>query len=398
MPVGIFSTENFDPRVGVAIGEYILDLCVLGQDGLFDLLDIDPTVFNRSSLNDFIRLGKPTWQAVRERISELLRNDNDEIRDNDELMHRCLVKQIDATLHLPINITNYIRFNQGQEQLVAINKLSEKLEKDLLPEPGYPPIGYQESPASVMVSGTPFYNPGIKKTFQDSTQPTIMPLQELDFGMELGFITGVETQPGATISVNEADNLIFGTVLLTNWYSRNIPSSESSLINRKADIHLFTCISPWVVMLDALEPFRVPGPEQNLSGLPYQEYSGIKHLDIELTAYLKGPNQTPILVDETNSRYLSWNINQQLAHRLHTGFPIQSGDLYGSGITDNNSQESYGLLPELTRPGNKPLQFPDGTTRASLQEDDTIIIRGQAMRNGLRIGFGEVKTKVLPAQ
>lgn len=387
LPFGIFSAEGRDSRVGVAIGDYILDLCVVAQDGLFDLLNVDPTVFHRPFLNDFISLGKPIWRAVRERVSELVRNDNSEIRDNDDLMHRCLVKQVDATLYLPVKISNYTNFQAGPDDA-------------LLPHWKHLPVGYHGRASSIMVSGTPIQRPKGQAKYNHAPLPAFMPSQQLDFELEIAFITGSETPLGTSISTTDADNHIFGLVLFNDWSAHDIQHREDVPPGPFLGKSFASSISPWVVTLDALEPFRVPGPGQNPAALPYLEYSGNKHLDIDLQVYLQATHHAPVLISETNTRQLYWNINQQLAHQTSNGYNIQVGDLYASGTingTEPNLYSSYGSLLELTRNGSKPLPLPDNTSRTFLEDGDTVIFKGYAVRHGLRIGFGEISTKILPA-
>ncbi|PSR52249.1 fumarylacetoacetase [Adhaeribacter arboris] len=397
LPFGIFSTNHQDSRVGVAIGDYILDLCAVAQEGLFDLLDIDPTVFNRPYLNDFISLGKPAWRAVRDRISELLRTDNDEIRDNDQIMHRCLIKQVNATLHLPVKISNYTDFYTSLEHATNVGLLFRDPENPLSPNWKHLPVGYHGRASSIVVSGKDIHRPKGQVKFNDSPLPTFMPTQQLDFELEFAFITGTNTALGTTISTAEAENHIFGVVLFNDWSARDIQRWEYVPLGPFLGKNFASSVSPWVVTLDALEPFRVPGPPQNPAVLPYLEYTGNKHLDIHLKVYLQPAHHNSTLISETNTRHLYWNMNQQLAHQTSNGCNMEVGDLYASGTISGTEPGSYGSLLELSWNGSKPILLEDGITRTFLEDGDSIIFKGCAERNGVRIGFGEIRTKILPA-
>ncbi|QNF35508.1 fumarylacetoacetase [Adhaeribacter swui] len=397
LPFGVFSVGEQDPRVGVALGDYILDLCVLGQEGLFDLLNLDPNVFNRSFLNDFIALGKPCWRAVRDRVSILLRNDNAEIRDNPDLMRRCLVKQVDAQLHLPVKISNYTDFHTSLESATNVGLLFRDPENALSPNWKHLPVGYHGRASSIVVSGTSIHRPKGQVKIDGSPLPAFMPTQQLDFELEIGFITGASTALGTSITANQADDYLFGLVLFNDWSARDIQRWEQQPLGPFLGKSFASAISPWVVTLDALEPFRVAGPTQSPAVLPYLETAGNKHFDISLKVYLQAPQQPSVLISQTNPRYLYWNINQQLAHQTSNGCNLQVGDLYASGTISGSEPDSYGSLLELTWNGSKPIVLPDESTRTYLQDGDTIIFKGCAERNGVRIGFGELRNKILPA-
>jgi len=397
LPFGIFSLGDQDPRVGVAIGDYILDLCVTAQESLFDLLDIDPTVFSRPYLNDFIALGKPAWRAVRERVSVLLRNDNAEIRDNDELMHRCLVKQVEATLHLPVKISNYTDFQASLEYATNVGLLFRDPENALSPNWKHLPIGYHGRAPSIVVSNTSIHRPKGQVKFSDSPLPAFMPTQQLDFELEIAFIAGVNTTLGTAVSTAEADELIFGLVLFNDWSARDIQRWEHVPLGPFQGKSFASSVSPWVVTLDALEPFRVAGPAQTPAVLPYLEYAGNKHLDLHLKVYLQAHPQASALISQSNTRYLYWNMNQQLAHITSNGCNIQVGDIFASGTVSGPEPDSYGSLLELSWNGSKPIILPDNISRTYLEDGDTVIFKGYGERNGIRIGFGELRTRILPA-
>jgi fumarylacetoacetase len=359
---------------------------------------MDPTVFCRPYLNDFMELGKPVWRSVRDRVSELLRTDNPEIRDNDELMHRCLIKQVDATMYLPVKCSNYTDFYSSIDHATNVGLMFRDPENALLPNWKHLPVGYHGRPSSIVVSGTNIHRPWGQIKFHDSPLPAFMPTRQLDFELEVAFITGTNTPLGATVSTAEADDHIFGLVLFNDWSARDIQRWEYVPLGPFLGKSFASSISPWVVTLDALEPFRVPGPEQSPAVLPYLEYTGDKHLDIDLKVYLQPHHHPSVLICQSNTRHLYWNINQQLAHQTSNGCNIEAGDLYASGTISGTEPDSYGSLLELAWNGSKPIEIDENLTRTFLEDGDTVIFKGHAERNSIRIGFGEVRTTILPAR
>lgn len=398
LPYGIFQTPTRDPRVGVAIGEYVLDVYVLTQHGLFDMLDVeDPTVFHRPYLNDFMALGRPIWRQVRNRLSELLRNDNPEIRDNDSLMRECLLQRKDVELLLPVQICNFTDFYSSQEHATHVGQLFRDPENPLHPNWKHMPVGYHSRSSSIVPSGVPIRRPKGQMRLKGSEMPVFGPTRQLDFELETAFMVGQPTELGTSLTTLEAEEYIFGVVLLNDWSARDIQAWESAPLGPFLSKNFATSISPWVVPLDALEPFRVPGPPQG-SVLPYLEFSGDKHLDLHLEVSLQTPTlPQEVLLTRTNARHLYWNMNQQLTHHTLSGCNLQIGDLYASGTISGPTPGSYGCLLELTWKGSQPLQLPDGSSRTYLHDGDTVTLRGYAHKNGVRVGFGEVRTQILPA-
>lgn len=398
LPFGVFRTETRDPRVGVAIGPYVLDLYAVCQHKLFELLVMeDPTVFHRDSLNDFLALGKPAWREVRNRVSELLRNNNGEIRDHPEIMADCLLKRTEVHLLMPVKVGNYTDFYSSQEHATNVGAMFRDPTNALLPNWKHLPVGYHGRASSIVVSGTPIHRPKGQTKPEEADTPWFGPTKELDFELEMAFITGHNTELGSSLSTYEAEACIFGLVLFNDWSARDIQRWEYVPLGPFLGKSFASSISPWVVTLDALEPFRVKGPDQEPRVLPYLEFVGPKNLDIHLEVLLQPENQEPVPVCQSNTKYLYWNMAQQLAHQTSNGCNIQVGDLYASGTISGPAPGALGSLLELTWKGTRPLLLPDGTERTFVQDGDCVIMRAFAEANGLRIGFGEVRTKVLPA-
>ncbi|WP_018479657.1 fumarylacetoacetase [Pontibacter roseus] len=397
LPFGIFQSATRDPRVGVAIGDYVLDLYAVAQHNLFELLDIDPTVFHRPYLNDFIALGKSKWRAVRNRVSELLRNDNDEISGNSRLMQECLIKMSEVKMLLPVKVGNYTDFYSSIEHATNVGTMFRDPKNALLPNWKHLPIGYHGRASSIVVSGTDIRRPNGQTKAPDADAPTFGPSRLLDFELEVAFITGRETRLGDMITPNEADDYIFGLVLFNDWSARDMQTWEYVPLGPFLAKSFASSISPWVVTLDALEPFRVRGPVQDPRPLPYLEFSGDRNYDINLEVLLKPEDGKENSICRSNFKYMYWNMNQQLAHQSSNGCNIQVGDMYASGTISGPDKTSYGSMLELTWRGSEPIRLSDGTERKFINDYDTVIMRGFAERGGVRIGFGEVRAKVLPA-
>ncbi|GAA4440046.1 fumarylacetoacetase [Pontibacter saemangeumensis] len=396
LPFGIFSTPDRDPRVGVAIGDYILDMCVLGRQNFFELIDLDPNVFHRPALNDFIALGKPIWRAVRNRVSELLRNDNDEISGNSNLIRECLVKQSEAEMLMPVKVPNYTDFYSSQEHATNVGSMFRDPQHALLPNWKHLPVGYHGRASSIVVSGTGIHRPKGQTKAPDAEAPAFGPTNQLDFELEVAFITGKETALGQSITPYETEDYIFGLVLFNDWSARDIQAWEYMPLGPFLGKSFASSISPWVVTLDALEPFRVKGPEQDPRPLPYLEFLGSRHYDIHLEVLLQPHGGELSSISHSNFKHLYWSMGQQLAHQSSNGCNLQVGDLYASGTISGPDEGSYGSLLELTWRGTQPLQLQDGTERKFLKDFDTVVMRGYGEFDGIRIGFGELKNQVLP--
>jgi len=399
LPFGVFETPERGPRVGMAIGDYILDLYALSQRGFFDDLDLgphEPKMFRRRSLNRFIAQGRPAWRAVRQRASELLRHDNPALRD-DETMNACLVRQRDAQMLRPVKPGNYTDFYSSLEHAANVGRLFRDPANPLPPNWRHLPIGYHGRASSIVVSGTTVQRPNGQRKVPEAVAPTFGPSQQLDFELEMAFITGRATALGHPIPIQHAEEAIFGLVLFNDWSARDIQSWETTPLGPFLGKSFASSISPWVVTLDALEPFRVSGPVQEPEPLLYLRTVDPHHFDINLEVKLQSSDGPSSVIARSNFRHLYWSMAQQLAHQTSNGCNLQVGDLYASGTISGPSPDSCGSLLELTLRGTQPLSLPDGTQRGFLLDGDTVTMCGYAEQDGLRIGFGEVAGTVLGA-
>ncbi|QDA62186.1 fumarylacetoacetase [Hymenobacter jejuensis] len=399
LPFGVFETPERGTRAGVAIGDYVLDLYAVSQYGFFDDLDItnQPKVFRRRSLNSFIRLGRPTWRAVRQRVSELLRHDNPALRDNEEAMHTCLVRQSEVQMLRPVRPGNYTDFYSSIEHATNVGMMFRDPANALLPNWRHIPIGYHGRASSIVVSGTDIRRPNGQRKAPDAAAPTFGPSQQLDFELEVAFIGGRATQLGHAVPIQQAEDYIFGLVLFNDWSARDIQSWEYVPLGPFLGKSFGSSVSPWIVTLDALEPFRVPGPEQEPEPLLYLRQTGAANFDINLEVAIEPAGGSETVISRSNFKYMYWSMAQQLAHQTSNGCNLQVGDLYASGTISGSTPDSLGSMLELTWRGTRPLPLADGSERKFLLDGDTVTMRGFAEKDGIRIGFGEVSGTILPA-
>lgn len=397
LPFGIFKTKYLSPVAGVAIGNHVLDLVYLHENGFLDGLGLTAGIFNQRYLNDFIALGKKKSREVRERISELLRADYDELKANIAAREIALIPMNEVQMLMPVRIPNYTDFYSSEEHATNVGTMFRDPKNALLPNWKHLPVGYHGRASSIVVSGTSIHRPKGQVKPLDAELPVFCPTRKLDFELEVAFLTCTETKLGQSISTKEAEDHIFGFVLFNDWSARDIQQWEYVPLGPFLGKNFGSTMSPWIVTMDALEPFRVAGPEQHPHVLPYLSYEGGKNFDIRLDVFIQPEQSEATTVCRSNFKYMYWNVNQQLAHHTVNGCNIQVGDLYASGTISGPSPGSYGSMMELTWNGQKPLTMPNGTERKFIEDGDTVIMKGLAEKDGVRIGFGECKGKILPA-
>jgi fumarylacetoacetase len=409
LPFGIFSdTRNATRRVGVAIGESIVDLSALHEAGLLRLPatgaatgvanEATGDVFARDSLNDFIALGREAWRAVRIQLSDLLERNTATLRDDTDLRERALIRAADATLHLPVQIPGYTDFYSSKEHATNVGTMFRDPKNALLPNWSEMPIGYNGRASSVVVSGTPVRRPNGQLKLPDQERPVFGACRKLDIELETGFIIGRGNALGEPIACSAADDHIFGMVLLNDWSARDIQQWEYVPLGPFNAKTFATTISPWIVTLDALEPFRVAQPEQEPQPLPYLRHDGPHAFDIQLEVTLRPQHagQGSVL-SRTNFRYMYWTMAQQLAHHTVSGCNTRVGDLMGSGTISGPSEGSFGSLLELTWNGKKPFELKEGGTRTFIEDGDELTLAGWCQGEGYRVGFGSCAGAILPA-
>ncbi|MCX6198385.1 MAG: fumarylacetoacetase [Bacteroidetes bacterium] len=397
LPFGIFRTAETNARAGVAIGEYILDLAEIASAGLFNLSLEQKVSFSHPMLNPFIDMGKSTTNAVRARISDLLNSENSELRDNAELRAKALIKQSDAEMQKPLWILNYTDFYSSKEHATNVGIMFRDPANALLPNWKHLPVGYHGRASSIVVSGTPIHRPKGQTKADDAPMPSFGPSELLDFELEMGFITGKRTKLGTSISTAEAEDYIFGMVLFNDWSARDIQKWEYVPLGPFLAKNFGSTMSPWIVTMEALEPFRIESPTQEPEVLPYLKFEGKKNFDINLEVEIIPENGKGKTVSKSNFKYMYWNMAQQLAHHTSNGCNIQVGDLYASGTISGPTPDSYGSMLEISWQGKNPITMPDGTERKFILDNDTVVMKGYCEKDGVRIGFGECSGKILPA-
>jgi fumarylacetoacetase len=397
LPFGVFTDKrNPSARVGVAIGDQILDLSVLERMHLLEPAPGNP-VFDRSSLNAFIALGRDTWKRTRARISDLLCSNNPALRDS-PLRETALVAQANADMLLPVEIPGYTDFYSSKEHATNVGSMFRDPANALMPNWLEIPIGYNGRASSVVVSGTPVQRPNGQLKLPGVDRPVFGPCRKLDIELETGFIIGKGNALGSSIACEEAEDHIFGMVLLNDWSARDIQQWEYVPLGPFNAKTFATSISPWIVTMDALEPFRVAQPEQNPQPLEYLRHEGAHGLDIELEVRLAPQGAEAASICRTNFKAMYWTMAQQLAHHTVSGCNTRVGDLMGSGTISGTSPDSFGSLLELTWNGKTPLPVAGGATRTFLEDHDEVTLAGWCQGDGYRVGFGTCSGKILPAR
>lgn len=397
LPFGIFKTQSSNSRVGIAIGDQVLDLSVLNKLGFLDDFKIDDSVFSNQYLNDFIALGKPLCRSLRHRISNLLSINNPDLRDNKDARYKVLNFMSNVQMQMPVKVGDYTDFYSSVDHATNVGTMFRDPANALLPNWKHLPVGYHGRASSIIVSGTPFHRPKGQTKPADADSPVFGPTKLLDFELEVGFIIGKQTQLGDSVSTEAADDHIFGLALFNDWSARDIQTWEYVPLGPFLAKNFASTISPWIVTLDALEPFRTAGYKQEPKVLPYLEYKGEKNIDINLEVSIQPEKGEETNLCKSNYKFMYWTMEQQLAHHTSNGCNINIGDLMASGTISGPTPDSYGSMLELSWKGTKPVTLKDGSERKFINDNDTVIMRGYCQKDGVRIGFGEAKGKVLAA-
>jgi len=396
IPFGIFQTSGSSPHAATRIGDMVIDLYGLAKQGLINDPEFPPEVFNRRTLNHFIELGKPAWQMIRKKLTGLFADDNPELRDDPARRKEVLFSIHDVRLLMPVRAGDYTDFYSSIEHATNLGMMFRDPGNALLPNWRYLPVGYHGRTSSIVVSGVPIHRPkGQIKSDPDG--PQFSPTRQLDFELEMAFITGKKTMLGESVSTKEAEDYIFGLILFNDLSARDIQKWEYVPLGPFLGKNFGSVISPWIVTLDALEPFRVPGPVQEPKVLSYLQFEGDHNFDIQLDVFIRPGDQSQTRVCQSNYRYMYWNMVQQLAHQTSNGCNINVGDIYASGTISGPDPGSFGSMLEITWNGTKPVKLSDGSERTFIKDNDTIIMHGYCEKEDLRIGFGEAVTKILPA-
>ncbi|MGO1743588.1 MAG: fumarylacetoacetase [Psychrobacter sp.] len=402
LPYGIFSETkdgagNNKRRAGVAIGEHVLDLAVLETEGLLNL-DNGP-YFNQPTLNAFIDSGRDNWTKARKTIQTLLSNTNNSLCDNKDLQSKALFKQADVTMHLPVQVPGFTDFYSSKEHATNVGTMFRDPSNALLPNWTEMPVGYNGRASTVIVSGSDVIRPSGQLKPNADDRPIFSPCKRLDFELETAFVVGKNNNIGQPIAVDNAIEHIFGMVLLNDWSARDIQKWEYVPLGPFNAKTFASEVSPWIVTMDALAPFKTPCPTQEPKPLAYlNQKDSNNSYDINLSVELLPENaDNATVVCETNFKYMYWSMAQQLTHHTITGCKVEVGDMMGSGTISGSTPDSYGSMLEIAWNATKPVTLKGGETRSFIEDGDTVIMKGYSEKDGIRVGFGEVRGKVLPA-
>ena len=398
IPFGVFITKDDIITIGTRIGDYAIDLGALHQLGYFIGIPLTDDIFLQDSLNDFIADGRKTWRLVRNRIAEIFDVNNTILQGHTEHKDKVIFTMEEVEMLLPVSVGDYTDFYASKEHATNVGTLFRDPENALMPNWLHVPIGYHGRSSSIIPSGIPVRRPyGQTKPAEGSNTPEFGPSKLLDFELEMAFITTDANNLGERIPIEETEENIFGLVLFNDWSARDIQGWEYQPLGPFLGKNFASTISPWIVTLDALEPFRVANPIQDYEPLPYLRIDGKKSYDIKLQVGIQPEGGEETVVANSNFKYMYWTMVQQLAHHTVNGCNVRSGDMMGSGTISGPTKDSYGSMLELTWRGQNPLTLKDGTTRKFINDNDTVIMRAHCENSEVRIGFGECVGKVLPA-
>lgn len=398
LPYGIIKSDK-GISVASRIGDYTIDLLELYDLNYFSTVKgVSRELFSSDSLNNFISMGKEFWTTFRIRLFELFEKSSTELRDNQNNREKVLIPLKLLTVLMPVKVGDYTDFYSSIEHATNVGTMFRDPDNALLPNWRHLPIGYHGRSSSIIISGTPVHRPKGQIKNDGVENPIFSESRLLDFELEVAFITGKENEFGNAVPINETDDYIFGLVLFNDLSARDIQKWEYVPLGPFLSKSFGSVISPWIVTMDALAPFKIKGPEQEPAVLPYLKTTGEKNYDINLEVYIHPEHKVAHKVCSSNYKYMYWNMNQQLAHQTINGCNIRVGDMYGSGTISGPTPDSFGSLLELSWKGTKPIIFEDGTIRRFIEDNDTVIFKGYAEKSGLRIGFGECVTKILPSK
>ncbi|MFA7445207.1 MAG: fumarylacetoacetase [Flavobacteriaceae bacterium] len=398
IPFGVFLNNNDIVTVGTRIGDYAIDLNALYQLGYFEGIALTDDIFLHDTLNAFISSGRKTWREVRNRIADIFDASNTKLRDNEAHRKEVLFHVDEIEVQLPVQIGDYTDFYSSREHATNVGMMFRDPNNALLPNWLHIPVGYHGRSSTIVPSGVAVRRPLGQTLPNGETQPVFGPSKLVDFELETAFITADANKMGEYIPVEEAEDHIFGIVLFNDWSARDIQKWEYVPLGPFLAKNFASSISPWIVTLDALEPFRCESPKQeDPKPLPYLQQTGNHAFDINLEVLIKPENGEETSISKSNFKYMYWTMSQQLAHHTINGCQVNAGDMMGSGTISGPTPDSFGSMLELTWGGKNPLTLKDGTQRKFIADNDTVIMRGFCQKDNLRIGFGEVSSKLLPA-
>lgn len=391
LPYGVYMNEG-RPTPCIAFGDYILDLRKCAKLGLFNALNFDLSVFDSYVLNDFISTGKENWTAFRAFIQEALQNEDSPLQQHKDTIFS---DRLSAEMVLPLHVGDYTDFYSSIEHATNVGKMFRDPANALLPNWRHIPVGYHGRASSIVVSGTNIKRPNGQTMPPNADKPVFGPSKRLDFELEMAFVVGKSTRVGDSISTADAENHIFGMTVFNDWSARDIQKWEYVPLGPFLAKNFASTTSPWIVTMDALEPFRCASVKQDPEVLPYLQYSGDKNFNINLEVDLSPEGADATTICKSNFKYMYWNMAQQLAHHTVNGCNVNVGDMMASGTISGKDENSYGSMLELSWSGQKDIPLNNGDTRKFIEDGDTITMRAFCENDKCRVGFGESAGKVI---
>jgi fumarylacetoacetase len=392
IPFGVFEKDGYQ-GICTRIGDTMVDLHQCMRTTIFDGLELPDGIFNQRYINAYMALGKSTTNEVRLRLQAGLQAggflDNDMFKESE-----IFVSADEVNMLLPVQIGDYTDFYSSREHATNVGIMFRDPANALLPNWLHLPVGYHGRASSIIVSDTPIHRPNGQTMPDGAEKPIYGPTRQLDFELEMGFVIGKETELGETITTDRAEEYIFGLMLFNDWSARDIQKWEYVPLGPFLAKNFASTISPWIVTLEALEPFRLSGPKQEPEVLPYLEYQGPKNYDIHLSVDIMAASGATKRVSTSNYKFMYWNMCQQLAHHTVNGCNVRVGDLMASGTISGTTSDSFGSMLEICWKGTKPVLMPDGTERKFIQDGDIVAMRGWCEKGEMRIGFGPCDGKV----
>jgi len=398
LPYGAFLVTKDEVHLCSRIGDFIIDLYILDDEGFFNgpVLS-NKNVFKKSKLNHFMSLGREAWKEGRKTLQTLLFSENSVLRNDSELRSSVLIPANDITMAMPVDIGNYTDFYSSEQHARNVGSMFRDPENALLPNWKHLPVAYHGRASSVMLSGRDVRRPR-GQILNRQQEPVFSESQRIDFELEVGFLTGTGNALGSPIHIDDAEEHIFGLVLVNDWSARDIQKWEYQPLGPFLAKSWATSISPWIVTMDALRPFRVDAVKQSPQPLEYLKERNRYTFDIELEVALKTQKMNSAeTITHSNYKYLYWTMAQQLAHHTINGCNVQPGDLYASGTISGKEKNQFGSMLELTRNGENPIELRSGEQRSFLEDGDTVIMTGYAKNDKFTIGFGELCNTLVPA-
>ena len=397
IPFGVFLTKDDIITIGTRIGDTAIDLGALHQLGYFEGIPLTDDIFLQDTLNDFIADGRKTWRLVRDRIAEIFDSKNETLKNNVKHKEIVLFRLDEIEMKMPVQVGDYTDFYASKEHATNVGTMFRGADNALMPNWLHLPVGYHGRSSSIVTTHIPVHRPQGQTMPVGAKTPVFGPSKQVDFELEMAFITTDANDLGEPIPIEEAEDYIFGLVLFNDLSARDIQKWEYVPLGPFLGKNFASSISPWIVTLDALEPFRVDTPKQTPKPLPYLRSKGKKSFDIQLEVALKPQDAKEQVVARSNFKYMYWNMAQQLAHHTVNGCNVRVGDMMASGTISGKEENSYGSMLELAWMGTKPVVLKDGSERKFIKDGDEVSMKGYAQKENIRVGFGQVTTKVLPS-